>query len=642
MPRLCWIPVLLVLSTLALGSTTTITDEKLIADIGLTSEIWVDTLGSRNVADVAESGKTFKPIQTSIPNLGIVQKPVWVRINIKNLTFNENWVLQAAYSDMDLVELYTDTGGNWELQELGRSLPLDSRKIVNRNFLFPVSLAFGKEQVLYLRYQNSGEMTLPLRLFSYQQYQRHALGENLVFGVFFGFMLILSLYNLILFVLVREPGYLFYFLYSSLFGLFHFSLYGFAHQYFWPSLTWWAEHHVFFLLGLALVFRTFFTMAVLESGKNAPLYHRAMQGVVWAFGLLAAYLSASAFGILPAERSLTTTGLIQIVGVLFLAFTVINCSLHFRGLRLRFPGARSFFMAWILSVSGLIVYALKSFGYLPVTFLTEYGIILGSVGEMGLLFFGLGRRLRAIKSEALVRAQRQKEAIQAFQEEQIRSMRLELQLLKSQIQPHFMLNSINAAVMWIPEDPQCAQKLLLALSQEWRIMMKLVGKKLIPMEDEIRICRLHLEVMSLRHDKQFSLEVKDILPREGIPPALFHTLVENGLTHGYAGLEKGVFTLSREESGQDISFKLFNDGKSEAKSTHSGGLGLQYVRARLDEAYGRGWTLTSNAVPGGWLSVISVTKGKIAVVEPESLPETSTPEKHSYVKTDSYWNRTLH
>jgi len=228
---------------------------------------------------------------------------------------------------------------------------------------------------------------------------------------------------------------------------------------------------------------------------------------------------------------------------------------------------------------------------------------------MCLLFISLGESIQAIKSEAQERHRRQQAAVHAYQEEQIRSMRLELELLKANIHPHFILNSINAATMWIKEDPATAERLLHALSTELKQLLKIVGEKVIPVDEEIRICRSHLEVMSLRHDKRFTLRLEGIAAGEKIPPMVFHTLVENGLTHGYSGKDEGVFILSRSEEKGEIQFTLFNDGLAGNKNAESGGLGLKYVRARLEEAYGREWQLDSRPVDGGWAVTIAIRKG---------------------------------
>jgi hypothetical protein len=604
------LPIIFLWSLGVAGAATTLTDEKLISSLGSDVDILVDSTGALNIHQVITSGfsEGFRPSRQAVPNLGYTRSAVWVRFSLKNLTFSDSWVLQAAYPDMDNVEFYTGEGSDWELQELGQALPFSSRKILSRDLLFPLSLPFGKERIFYLRYHNETGMTLPLRLFSSSQYQTFALKEQLLFGIFFGFMLVLSLYNLILYVKIRESGYLHYFLYITGYGLFQFSLYGLAHQYLWPGWTWWAHQNVPFFLAFAFFCRILFTMSVLDSKGNTPRLHQALVVLLLAPVLFAVHHGLAILGLLPPALALDARADLGISALYFSAFTIVIFMINIRCLGKKVPAARSFMVAWIFMVSGLILYALKTQGLLPSNFITEYGMLFGSVGEMCLLFISLGESIQAIKLEAQERHHRQQAAIHAYQEEQIRSMRLELELIKANIQPHFMLNSINAAIMWIKEDPGSAEKLLHALSRELKQLLKIVGEKVIPIDEEIRICRMHLEVMSLRHDKSFSLRLEGIKAGERIPPMVFHTLVENGLTHGYAGKEVGVFVLSRSEDEGEIRFTLFNDGMAGKKKAGSSGLGLKYVRARLEEAFGRNWQLDSHHVEGGWLVTIAIQK----------------------------------
>ena len=106
-------------------------------------------------------------------------------------------------------------------------------------------------------------------------------------------------------------------------------------------------------------------------------------------------------------------------------------------------------------------------------------------------------------------------------------------------------------------------------------------------------------------------------------------LVENGLTHGYVGKDVGVFILSRNEVGNAIHYTLYNDGVAgdKDKVSESSGLGLKYVRARLEEAYGRSWQLDSHAVAGGWEVTIAIRK--------EADPYSPPGERHPATFTGS-------
>lgn len=196
-----------------------------------------------------------------------------------------------------------------------------------------------------------------------------------------------------------------------------------------------------------------------------------------------------------------------------------------------------------------------------------------------------------------------------YQETQLRSARLELELLKRHIQPHFLLNSLNSIVAWLEEQPQTAARLVNALAEELRMLLAFSGKTTVSLAEEVQLCRAHLQVMSLRQDKQFSFEVTGGEGNERIPPLILHTLVENGLTHGYKGRNTGVFSLRCERDGATLRLELFNDSSIDTTAAQRiEGTGLRYVRTRLEEAYPGGWELRTGPSRGGWLVFIGIKK----------------------------------
>jgi hypothetical protein len=196
----------------------------------------------------------------------------------------------------------------------------------------------------------------------------------------------------------------------------------------------------------------------------------------------------------------------------------------------------------------------------------------------------------------------------AFHETQLRSTRLELELLKRQIQPHFLLNSLNSIVAWLEEEPAVATRLVNALAEELRMLLDFSGRKTVSFDEEIRLCRAHLDVMSLRREKKFEFTVNGECGSEQIPPLIIHTMIENGLTHGYKGRDFGIFRLDCLRSGDSLSIEIFNDstisGNFESKSE---GTGLRYVRTRLEESYPGAWSLQAGAEETGWKVKIEIS-----------------------------------
>ena len=192
---------------------------------------------------------------------------------------------------------------------------------------------------------------------------------------------------------------------------------------------------------------------------------------------------------------------------------------------------------------------------------------------------------------------------------QTRGLRLEMDLLKKHIQPHFLLNSLNSIVAWIEEDPPTAARLVEAFGRELRLLLDMAREPLVPLSREIELCRTHLTVMSLRHDRHYSLDMVSPDSSLRIPPLIVHTLVENGISHGFSERSSGLFTVACASCRNTFELRISNNGSTDVRPSIGGGTGLLYVKARLEEAFPGKWTLTSGPLDNGWETIITITQG---------------------------------
>jgi Histidine kinase len=217
------------------------------------------------------------------------------------------------------------------------------------------------------------------------------------------------------------------------------------------------------------------------------------------------------------------------------------------------------------------------------------------VATVALLLVLFAQQVRALR-----RAQR--EQAQA----ELRSTRLELELLKKQIQPHFLMNTLTTLTELLESEPASAVAMVESLAEELRAISAVSGEATIPLQQELDLCRHHLKVMSFRKGAQFDLTTTDVDLATRVPPGVFHTLMENALTHNRYSTST-VFEL--EESTSSNGRKLFRlrtpMSERPAKKSASG-TGHGYVRARLTEAFGKEWSFRSAADGDYWLDEIEI------------------------------------
>jgi hypothetical protein len=188
------------------------------------------------------------------------------------------------------------------------------------------------------------------------------------------------------------------------------------------------------------------------------------------------------------------------------------------------------------------------------------------------------------------------------------SSRLQLELIKKNIQPHFLRNTLTSLIDWVEESPKQGAEFIQALADEFDIMNSISEAVLIPIRQEIELCKTHLTVMQFRKEIHYEWQESGIDETEYIPPALIHTILENGITHSIPITESLIsFQLSylRTNNYKQYTFETKALNRQGSKK-REGGTGFRYIQARLTESYGDRWKFISEAVPGGWLTTIQI------------------------------------
>ncbi|WP_228455344.1 histidine kinase [Chryseobacterium sp. Tr-659] len=190
------------------------------------------------------------------------------------------------------------------------------------------------------------------------------------------------------------------------------------------------------------------------------------------------------------------------------------------------------------------------------------------------------------------------------------SSRLQLELLKKNIQPHFLRNTLTSMMDWVEESPKEGSRFIQALAKEFDIMNEISELAQIPITKELELCRQHISIMGFRKEINYQWEEIGIDEKQLIPPAIIHTLLENGITHSEplpGNTVKFVLSYSLKEKTHQYTFETFAKNRK-VLTSRSGGNGFKYIKARLTESYGHNWTFESAPVENGWISTIHILR----------------------------------
>lgn len=192
-----------------------------------------------------------------------------------------------------------------------------------------------------------------------------------------------------------------------------------------------------------------------------------------------------------------------------------------------------------------------------------------------------------------------------YEREEVKNLRLtasmnevELNNLRSQMNPHFIFNALNSIRALVDENPILAKRSITQMSHILRSSLASGKKKFVSIGEEIKVVKDYLELEKIRYEERlkFSFYVGSDLESCLIPPLLIQTLVENAIKHGIANLPAGGSVSVRVEptEGERLKISVENTGQlSDSDSSRdTTGVGLENSKRRLKLLYGAKARLT--------------------------------------------------
>jgi signal transduction histidine kinase/CheY-like chemotaxis protein len=364
--------------------------------LGRSLQVFEDPSGQASIADVraqAAAGN-FKPHDKATLNAGYSRSAFWLKIDLQyrpnNPAAQRTWLLELAYPPLDHLDLYLAAAkGDYRLvHQTGDAWPFASREIRQNNYLFDLPFKPEQQQTVYLRLASEGSIQAPVTLWSSTAYLEDQPVRLYVLGIIYGVLLGMLVYNLFIYLSVRDTSYLYYIFYIASFGLYQLSVNGAAVEYFWPNNPWWANASTPFFIGCAGLFGSQFARSFLQTRTHSPWLDRVLIGLI-------------AFGALVVGLSLMTSYALalRLATTLALTFTVVifaaGILAWWRGLRV----ARYFIIAWSAFLLGGVINTLMVLGLVPNVFLTMYASQIGSAIEVALLSLALADRINAMREQ---------------------------------------------------------------------------------------------------------------------------------------------------------------------------------------------------------------------------------------------------
>ena len=331
----------------------------------------------------------FSKLEQLSDNFGYEYRVHWVLIPLDNLPLEPSRrFLEYDYPLLDELDVYYRSGdGAWSLaHRTGDMRPYESRPVDYRTFYFPVP---AEQDFVLLRVQTEGSLVMPIAMVNGAHVLNHMHNSTLVYGVFFGALGIMCLYNLFVYLFTRERSYFYYVSTLTFILLYLLAMSGHGYELIWRQNGQWVNEHIQpIAVGFILASASLFTREVLKLSVYLPRL-AVVLGVLAKVGIA---ISVAGF-FLPLRT------LIHLIS--FMPLVVISCVMiaGVGAIREKVQGSRLFLVAWSAGLLGAMAFALHQLGVLPSHPVFEHGLKVGVLFNTVLLSFSQVSHINSLKQE---------------------------------------------------------------------------------------------------------------------------------------------------------------------------------------------------------------------------------------------------
>ena len=371
--------------------------------------------------DDVRNGQPSQQFSEDLPDsnsvgLGYSHSAFWLRLRLAN-PGDQPLVrfLEIANPSLSIVEFHQPgLDGNYVSHRTGGQLPFQTRPYAHRHFVFPIELAAHSDQVVYLRVQSERPMSILATLSTPTAFARAERIDYIGQAWYFGIASAMVVFNLLLFIALRDLIYFRYVLFMTAMALTIAAQNGLIKEFVFQDAPWWSTKDVMIGFCLTVAFALGFMRHMLNTKEVTP----RLDTVARAFG----WILSLAIPALALNQRLFIQPVTSLLGIatLFIFVTGVVCAWR------RQRSAYFFVAAFSVLCGAGILMVLRSLSIVPPSFLTEHALRIGSACEMLLLAFALGDRFNVIRQEK-VKAQRASIATQQRLVETLQNSERELE-----------------------------------------------------------------------------------------------------------------------------------------------------------------------------------------------------------------------
>jgi two-component system, sensor histidine kinase LadS len=324
------------------------------------------------------------------PNIGFDRSAHWFKLNIQNESSFTEWLLEVAYSPLDQIDLYlTDSNNSVTHKSSGDHFPIAQRDLPHRHPIFAFNIKQGETQQVYVRIHTISSVQVPITLWHREAFLKTSYKVQLLNGLFYGAMVLMILYQLFLFLSVRDK-ITFYYVLTLLTMVNVVSFFqGYSFLYLFPNYPEFNDVLALITGPIFVVCSTLLTRAFL----NVRNFSKLLDNLLIA-NMLLDLCVALAMTIFFRKISYQYHNYLIFIHCL-LALACAGYCLH-----KKYKPARYYLLAWFTLLVAGGIFTISSVGFTPGYLSTNYmGLMAGCILQMLFISFALGDRWRTLEKE---------------------------------------------------------------------------------------------------------------------------------------------------------------------------------------------------------------------------------------------------
>ena len=360
-------------------------DEFLVSIVDL--PILVDSTGTQTFEDIIKSSNEFAIYPGFKPNDYCVKCTYWVKIQL--LVGNETgkkWMLEFYDQTIDsITAFFPDGEGAYTWSQTGDYLPFREKEFSHKNFEWLIDTDLKGQQNIYFKVRSHSYADIRIAIRTVNRFVYYSLNEYFLYGIFYGMIFIISLYNILIFFAIREKKYLLYTFYIISVGVYAMCVDGIAYQYLWPNWPQWNQIAFGSALFSIIFWSLLFSKHFLNTATRAPGLDKLLTGMLVVRTIIFVYAICFDHHIFEYRN-------IEVIPLTMIFYTSIH--VWSRG----YKPARFFVVAYGFLFLGFFVKALIYLSIIPHVILSYYALHFCFLLEMLFLTFALSDRVRILKT----------------------------------------------------------------------------------------------------------------------------------------------------------------------------------------------------------------------------------------------------